>query len=483
MARAGRETCINGRYLTDFLRQNAENISEKPAVVFNGQSMSWQEIWEKVRSASSNLTAQLDGQRQQVVAILAPNSPEFLIAYLAVVHAGHIAMPLDITFKKLELGPIIKDVNPSLILALKDYSNLVEGNIQLIEDLLETGAREPLAGPQLPPELQVATLFLSSGTTGQPKAIPNTHSNILWDVMAIAKPMGWTVDDTVLITLHLSHRHGLVICFISALYHGNTVYLEERFSAGTALDLLESGKVTVYSAVPSIYESLVEYEPEKEFDLSRVRLFASSSSVLPPYLRQAFEKRFGRQILDRYGTSETGSIAIRRPDEADAFGDLLDGVNIRLEKGGEVALKSPGLFPGYYDNSKETTRSMTPDGWWLTGDIGELHEGKLKLKGRSKERITKSGYSIYPQEIEWALRQTPEIEEVSVVGVNSAQSVDDKVVAFYVGTGSPSSLADFSKANLPRSWRPDKFVGLKELPKGRTGKVLIAKLKEMAEQT
>jgi len=464
------------------LRRNADDIGGKTAIVFNGRQLSWQALWSGVQAASSQLSPLLGGERQQVVAILAPNSPEFLITYLAIVHAGHIAMPLDITFKKLEIEPIIETVNPALVLALKDYGHLVDRDILLIEDLLAAKPQAPLPGPQLPPGKKVATLFLSSGTTGRPKAIPNTHANILWDVTAIAKPMNWTAEDTILITLHLSHRHGLVICFLSALYHGNTIYLEERFNPGKTLSLLESGQVSVYSAVPSIYEMLVGYEPNAKFDLSQVRLFASSSSALPPYLHSAFEKRFGRQILDRYGTSETGSIAIRQPSEPGSFGDILEGVEIRLEKSGEVALKSPGLFPGYYRNSDETSRNCTTDGWWLTGDIGEFHDGELTLKGRAKERITKSGYSIYPQEIEWALRQYPAIREVRIVGVHSADSVDDKIVAFYVGSGNSQSLIEFSKANLPRSWRPDRFVPLDELPKGRTGKVLIGKLKAMAER-
>lgn len=415
------------------------------------------------------------------MAILAPNSPDFVITYLAVVHAGHIAMPLDITFKKLELDSVIQAVNPDLVVTRRNLRESVDGDTVLIEDLLDAMPRKRDPKPQLPPDKQLATLFLSSGTTGRPKVIPNTHANILWDVKAIAGPMGWTAKDSLLITLHLSHRHGLVICLLGALYHGNAIYLEERFSPGVALEILGSGKISLYSAVPSIYESLVGFEPETEFDLSPVRLFASSSSALPPYLRQAFKKRFGRQILDRYGTSETGSIAIRQASEPEAFGDLLDGVELRLEPSGEVALKSPGLFPGYFRSPRATRKHMTADSWWLTGDIGEMRNGQLVLKGRNQERITKSGYSIYPQDIEWALSQNPKIGEVKVIGLASEKSTDDKVVAFYTGSAVRQSLQEYSKANLPRSWRPDRYVRLDQLPKGRTNKVQIGKLREIAE--
>jgi malonyl-CoA/methylmalonyl-CoA synthetase len=187
--------------------------------------------------------------------------------------------------------------------------------------------------------------------------------------------------------------------------------------------------------------------------------------------------------LALYGTSETGSISVKRTGGKDAFSDLLEGVKIRLEANGEVALNSPGLFPGYYHSPEITRQNMTADGWWLTGDLGEIKDGKLALKGRSNERISKSGYSIYPQEIEWALSQSPEVKEVRVVGVSSAASVNDRIVAFYSGTATGEGLTDYSKTNLPRSWRPDQFVKLKELPKNRTGKVIINKLREMAEKS
>lgn len=477
-----RRIFIDRIYLTDLLRRNADEYGGRSAIVFNEESISWRELWDRVLSATGFISDLLDNSRQRVIAIYAPNSLEYVISYLAVVHAGHIAMPLDITFKKMELEPIIESVRPAIILSQKSQSAIAGAKIIYIEDMLASDKQPPANLMRLAPEKQIATLFLSSGTTGNPKTIPNTHANILWDIKAISKPMGWSHRDTILITLHLSHRHGLVICLLSAIYHGNTVYLEARFNPQKTVEQLASGKITIYSAVPSIFESLVGFEPLKKFDFRGVRLFASSSSALPPFLREAFAERFGKQILDRYGTSETGSIAIKRPKEPEAFGDLLDEVKIRLETNGEVALQSPGLFPGYFRNPDATAKSMTSDGWWLTGDIGELRGGSLVLKGRAKERISKSGYSIYPQDIEWALRQHPQVKEVKVMGLHAPGAVNDRVTAFYVGGAAAEALNVFSRENLPRSWRPDEFIKLTVLPKGRTGKVLIGKLREMAEK-
>lgn len=473
---------MNKKYISDYLAKNAAELPDKDFLVCNDRTLSWSEALAEAGAISAYLAARLSGRQQRTICILLPDSWEFVVTYLGITGSGNIAMPIDITFKKLEVNSVVGSIRPDIIIANRQTQSVVDGPVVLVEDMLAAAQPSPAIRYHLSPDRQVATLFLSSGTTGRPKAIPNTHTNQLWDVEAIAKPMGWTSSDSLLITLHLAHRHGLVICLLGAIFHGNTVYLEERFSAERTLKTLASGKVSIYSTVPAAYEKLVEFEPNKKFDLSRVRLFASSSSTLPPYLQAAFKARFGRDILDRYGTSETGSIAIKTAATKGSFGELLAGVKIKLEKGGEVALKSPGLFPGYLDNQQATKRNITKGGWWLTGDIGEMVDGRLVLKGRSKEKISKSGYSIYPQDVEWALRQDSRVREVKVVGVKLKKSLDDKTVAFYAGDIDKAQLEQYSKTNLPRSWRPDVFAKLDALPRTANGKPKLAKLEQMARE-
>jgi acyl-CoA synthetase (AMP-forming)/AMP-acid ligase II len=126
---------------------------------------------------------------------------------------------------------------------------------------------------------------------------------------------------------------------------------------------------------------------------------------------------------------------------------------------------------------------MTKDGWWLTGDIGELRDGKLILKGRTKERITKSGYSIYPQDIEWALAQNPNVREVKIISLPNSKKLDDKVIAFVAGDITEPELELYSKTDLPRSWRPDAFIKIDSIPKTPNGKPKLSALKEMASSS
>jgi acyl-CoA synthetase (AMP-forming)/AMP-acid ligase II len=475
----------NKIYISDCFQKSARKQADEDFLICNDRTLSWSEVYKLSNSIAGFVSKKLEQKQQKIVGILLPDSWQFVIAYFGIVESGNIALPLDITFKKLELDFVINAAEPEFVIVNQQTRHLIDGPAVLIEDILRTEKGSYKPKYQLPPDKQIATLFFSSGTTGQPKPIPNTHRNQLWDVTAISEPMGWTDKDRLLITLHLAHRHGLVICLLGAVLHGNTVYLEERFSAERTLQMLETGKVTLYSSVPAAYVQLVEYMLGHKFDLSSVRLFASSSSILSPALQQAFKARFGHDILDRYGTSETGSIAIRSGSGDDGFGKLLEGVQIRLQKNGEVAMKSPGLFPGYYKNKPATKANMTADGWWLTGDIAEMQGDKLILKGRTKEKISKGGYSIFPQDIEWALTHHGDIGEVKVIGlvdISKKTNPEDRIVAFITGPAEVKTLQTYAAENLPRSWRPDDYIKIDKIPKTANGKPKIQELKHKAEQ-
>lgn len=467
-------------HISDYLFRNAKNLPQKPALITTDRTMTWQELAREVNSAAASLEQYLpDDNRQQIVATLVPNSWQCVVVYLAIVHLGHVALPVDISFKKLEVDFVLEATRPDLVIADRRAAALVAGPVILVSDILSAKLLSPKKVYRVPATRQVASLFLSSGTTGKPKPIPNTHANQLWDVRAIAGPFGWTEQDSLLITLHLTHRHGLVICLLSAIYHGNTVYLTERFSIERTVALLESGKISIYSTVPPVYEQLVNFRPKGKINLSKVRLFASSSSPMPPHLAQAFKNRYTQEILDRYGTSEAGSMAVRPSSSKNASSRLVQGVKLRIEPNGEIAVRSPGVFPGYYKNSTATRKNMTADGWWLPGDIGELDGGRLILRGRSKEIIIRSGYNVYPLDIEWALKKNSKVAEIKIIATSDQNQLDDKVFAFFSGNITKVQLADYSRLNLPRSWRPDCFIKLKSLPKTTTGKPRVGKLKAM----
>jgi acyl-CoA synthetase (AMP-forming)/AMP-acid ligase II len=210
-------------------------------------------------------------------------------------------------------------------------------------------------------------------------------------------------------------------------------------------------------------------------------LFISGSAPLPPAVWQQFKRRFDSEILEVYGTSETGRIAsnLLNDRQPGSPGELLPGVRVKIDKKSEVLVKSPGVIDGYYKNPRATADSMAQDGWWRTSDTGQLNGRRLILKGRLHEKIRRLGYSLSPRDIEWALHKMPQIKEVQVLSVQRPDSDDDKLICYVVTDASTEAVRDFCKQNLPSVWRPDEINILPSLPRNRSGKVDIVKLKAM----
>jgi malonyl-CoA/methylmalonyl-CoA synthetase len=474
----------NNLYITDYLKQHAQSTGQQPALICPDRTLTWAELLHEVEVATIFLNHRLPSDHQCVVGLLLPNSWQFVVAHLAIINAGHITMPLDPNYKHPEISAIVTQIEPVLIIT--DTEHLAnfpsEFPTVLTEQLLNHSLSAiDLQHFQLPPDEQIATLLFTSGTTGKPKAAPYTHANHLWNIEAVTQLWKWNQQDTLLLSLPLSHWHGLVMGLSGAIYHGNTIYLQERLDVETTLATLSSGKISLFMHVPNAYWKLVNHNPTLKYDISRVRLCVSGSSFLPPAVWQAFKERFGQEILERYGASETGLVASNSLLERipGSVGRLLSGVQIQIQNGGELGLKSPGLFPGYYKNPDATKTKFTPDGWWLTGDIGTFESDILTLKGRVQEKIKKFGYTIYPRDVEWALLKNPQIKEVVVMGIQRPDSLNDEIVYFVNSELSEIEIQDYCKLNLSTAWRSDAIFLVAEIPKTRSGKPELAKLKEL----
>jgi malonyl-CoA/methylmalonyl-CoA synthetase len=471
-------------HITDYLTQAAQNYPDKPAFVCEDRTLSWSELEREVDQMAAHILQNVESNEQQVVGILLPNSWQFIVAYLGILRAGHIVLPLDPSFKKLENETITEQVKPILTVTNGAFAIELPDAFQTIIFETETPAASGslAATVRLPADKQIATLLFTSGTTGKPKVTAYTHANHLWNIDAVAELWKWTADDTILLTLPLSHWHGLVMGVAGALHRGNTVYLPERFNAEATVKTLQSGGITLFMHVPIAYFKLVEYAAGQKFDISGVRLCISGSSYLPPAIWNSFKEAFGQEILERYGSSETGLIAsntleARHPG---VVGHVLPGVEVRAESDGQLAMRSTGRFLGYFRNPEATAKNITKDGWWLTGDIGEFNDdGELRLKGRIQEKIKKLGYTVFPRDVEWAVMQNPGVHDVVAIGVQVPDSLSDTLVYFVVSDLTEEEIIAFCKEHLPGAWRPDRIIKLDEMPKTRSGKPKLALLRTM----
>jgi acyl-CoA synthetase (AMP-forming)/AMP-acid ligase II len=477
---------MNLVYITDYLFEHAKNIPEKTFINFEDKNYSFSKVADLVLKASTNINEKIQNNSdQKIIAILLPNSPEFIYAYLGVVHAGHIAMPLDPNFKKLEAQNVIDQMQPDLIITDSDHLNYFDNqNVVIIDTLLQDAGTRYTRFLRQDPDKQVVSMLFTSGTTGRPKATPYSHANHLWNINAVSKLWSWTDKDTLLISLPLSHWHGLCVGLTGGLVHGNTLYLQERFDPALTIQALESGDISLFMHVPIAYQKLVEHDPDTQFDLSKVRLCISGSSFLPPALWQKFKTRFSQEILERYGASEMGFLSSNTLDSRvpGSVGKILDGVQIKIQEDGEIAMRSPGLFLGYWQNDSATKEHSTSDGYWLSGDIGELDvNNNLYLKGRVQEKMKKFGYTVYPRDVEWALMKIPGVREASVMSIQNQDQLSDEFIYFVVGNVSEAEILEFSKTGMPNFWRPDRVIFIEAIPRmGRANKPNLKKLREIA---
>lgn len=474
-------------YITDYLRMNAEANGSKPAVIFEDEQTSWLQLWERVEAMSGFFASKLGNKEQKIVDLLLTNSTDFIVVYLAVLHAGHIVLPLDPAYKKLELDAIISQIPPSLIITSQRYiENISRQSSEIIlVDEIESKNMPPCELLRMGPNKQVASLTFTSGTSGIPKAVPNTHCNHIWNILACSEVWDWTADDRLLISLPLSHMHGLVIGLSGAIIHGNTLYLtQQAFDAEATLAQLSSGRITIFTHAPMAYQKILQLKGAEKYDISGVRLCISGGAALPTAIWQEFKAKFGVEIVETYGSSETGRIAGNSLHNrvAGSPGRPLPGVELRLSDDGEVLVKSPGLFPGYFKNPQATKEAMTKDGLWRTGDLAELRDGYIFLKGRVQERIRRFSYTVSPRDVEWALLKLTGVKDVFVLGREVADQPNDELLYFIVSELSDKQIIEYCKTNLLFAWRPDRIIHLSELPRNRSGKVKLKKLKEMAEQ-
>lgn len=465
------------------MEHNAQEFADRPAVIFEDQQISWKDLDKKADSLCGFFSAKLGLKKQQPVAILATNSIDFIIIYLAVLKSGHFVIPIDPAYKKLEIDSIIDLLEPAIIIIQKRYSAQLSRRqipIHNIDELLDNSFPKT-DSLRLTPRKQIASITFTSGTSGQPKAVPNTHANHIWNIKTCSLVWNWDSKDSLLLTLPLSHWYGLVMGLSGTIYHGNTLYLHQQsFATKDILEELASGKISIFTHAPIAYIKMLEQDDE--YDLSKVRLFISGSAPFPPQLWNDFKDRFKVEVLETYGSSETGRIAANSPNNKrlGSPGKVLPKVQARINTDGEVEVKSGGLFPGYYHNSEATKKAITKDGFWRTGDLGEIQNGYVYLKGRVQERIRRFGYTISPRDVEWAMRKNPKIKDIYVMGIQQKEKSNDELIYFVVSEIGLDELQAYCKQNLLFAWRPDRVIYLDSMPLTRNGKPHFKRLKEMA---
>ena len=406
------------------------------------------------------------------VGLCAANSPEWILAYLGGLRLGAIMVPFNPAYRSAEVEHIVGDADPALLIADAERRPLLEplGRVLGLESLPLAPAP---AFPGLAPE-SPALIIYTSGTTGRPKGALLDQGNLLAQARGAIQAWRWTGADHLIHALPLFHLHGLGMGLHGSLLTGCTMTLIGFEPARVVAGLQAGG--TMFFGVPAMYQRLCEHLAEHPADLSRVRLFVSGSAPLPPELFRRCEELLGQPPLERYGITEGGIVVsnpYKGPRRPGRVGHPFAGVEVRLGEQDEIQLRGGQVFNGYWRN-EAATREAFVDGWFRTGDVGEIDsDGSLAIRGRIKELIISGGFNVYPREVELVLEAHPAVAEVAVVGLPS-ERWGEEVTAFVVARGEPPAaeeLIAFAQARLARFKCPRQVRFVPELPRNAMGKV------------
>ena len=465
--------------------------------------------FSELATVSGRLAAHLARQIEpgDRVAVLAGNELAFVQAYIATLLAGGVAVPLNGTSPSLELARELAIVEPALLIGSPTFSDLArracaQCDVEvplLVHDADHTDElpAEPLA-PVTREASDLAVLLFTAGTAGAPKPAMLTHGSLLANLQQMQAHPGLRVDstDVALAVLPLFHVFGLNVVLGLSLMAGASVTLIDHFHPTETLTRMRHDNVTVVGAVPAILEAWLSLDevtaPPDAF--ARVRLCVSGAAPLAPELVVAMRDRFTLDVHDGYGLTEASPVvttsAVASKPRAGSVGPPLPGVEVRLVDldgndvlegdPGEIYVRGPNVFAGYWGDADATARVLGADGWLHTGDVGVADaDGWLSLVERAKDVVIVSGFNVYPGEVEHVLAQHPDVADVAVVGEPHPRT-GETVVAYVVpkegSNPDPVELLRHAGRRLARYKLPTRVELVDELPRSFAGKLLRREL-------
>ncbi len=476
------------------------------ALISRGKFTTYGQLREQTAGFRGGLVA-LGLEPGDRVGIICGNNWYFVVSYLATIGAGLIAVPLNPTSPHIELEHQLSTIGASAVIAgptarpvLEEMDRAAVPSITTWigcgfvpeggHDLNELVVSDP--APIVEREdADLAVLVFTSGTAGSPKAAMLTHGNLRTNIAQMLSAPGnaQTADDVVFAVLPLFHIFGLNVVLGATLAVGAKALLVERFDPISAIESIEKHQATIVTGPPTMWAawgSLPEI-PEGAFD--SVRVAVSGAARLPDETARTIERRYGLKLNEGYGLTEASPVVTSSVDTNAPIGSIgvpVPGLEVRLvdESGddvligdaGEVWVRGPNVFAGYWNDPEASARTVNADGWLITGDVATVDDnGFLFLVDRVKDLIIVSGFNVYPAEVEEVLMQHPAIDACAVVGVPhpySGEAVKAYVVTVKGQSVEEDELVRFCAERLARYKCPEKVWFVDEVPQGMGGKVL-----------
>ncbi len=468
----------------------------------NGLFYSWRDL-ERATAMLANLLESLDLPAGARIAVQVEKSVEAMLLYLATLRAGFVYLPLNSAYQSAEIEYFIGNAEPAVVvcggknfgwvskIAFKaGVRNVFTLNDDRSGSLLERAAHCPdrhqvaHCGPD-----ELAAIVYTSGTTGRSKGAMLSHGNLLSNALVLKDYWGWRAGDVLIHALPIFHVHGLFVAIHGALLNGSKMIWLGKFDPKLVLQKMP--EATLFMGVPTLYVRLLN-EPGLSRETARsMRLFISGSAPLLIETFNDWQRRTGHTILERYGMSETVMLTSNPYHAKDGarrggtVGFPLPGVSLRVrdDQGrpipagdiGGIEVKGPNVFKGYWRMPEKTAEEFTSDGYFRTGDVGQVDAlGYVTIVGRSKDLIISGGYNVYPAEIEGYINEFPGVSESAVIGVPHADFGEVGVALVIAKPGAsidPGQIIASLKSTLANFKVPKQCFVVDALPRNSMGKV------------
>jgi len=459
--------------ISDIVRRNAEYRPHAPALVDAGRTWTHAQLQSEVQRYTQRLE-DLGTRPGDRVMLIAENCATQVALLFAIARLDAWSVNVNARLSAGELAAIEAHCRPRRVLRIT------------AENEFEAGPLAPDAAPE-PVHAdgsQVATLVYTTGTTGQPKGVMLTHANLLFVAATSSALRGLRPSDVAAGVLPFTHVYGLTSVMLGTLYAGACLHVMARFDAAALLAQIRSGALTIVQGVPAMYARLLALAgPDAAPVVSTLRFCYAGGSPLDLELKRAVERLFGLPLHNGYGLTESAPTVsqtrLEAPRADTSVGHPIPGVEVRIvEQTSELWVRGPNVMAGYYRDPAATAAALQPGGWLATGDIAEMgDDGALFIRGRLKELIIRSGFKVYPPEVEAALNSHPGVLQSAVVA-RALAGGEEEVVAFVETRGEvdAAALQDWLRARLAPYKRPSTIVFMASLPAAPSGKVLKHRL-------
>jgi acyl-CoA synthetase (AMP-forming)/AMP-acid ligase II len=485
----------------ELLESRAAEYSNKTWLFseLDGRKWTYNEFDRAVNRAANMLVSRRIG-KGDVVSLLMPNSPEYIIAYFACFKLGALAGPVNSLLKSEEIEYVVSNSASKLLIANSEFLPVLEG-VELPEILvfddesaITGGFSDELESAALD-ENDDAIIIYTSGTTGKPKGCLLTHGNLIANARQIAEWMGFGAKDRLLTIMPLFHMNAVSVTTMTALYAGGSTVVSPKFSASRFWNIVSDLGITSFGSVATMLSMLLQKYPDGVpggLDTSKLRFAMCGSAPVPAEVMKRFEETFNCLVIEGYGLSEsTCRSTFNPPDTTRRPGScgkpignemaVFDEEDNPVPDGelGEIVLRGPNICKAYYKNATATEKAFR-GGWFHTGDIGYRDaDGFFYIADRKSDMIIRGGENIYPREIDELLYTHPAVAAAAVIGVPD-ELYGEEVAAFVVlkdgeNAGEEEVIA-FCRKHLADFKCPKKIHFVTDIPKGPTGKLLKREL-------